>query len=116
MHASKCIHQWQLNINNGGQEGNTAYMNGNRVKTWLKIIISRLGNSKHLSISNGCGLHTIIVPISLQEWLFLNIFGNTVEREMQLSNVEMKKDCNCILEMFILRMIYKTLRMWECFN
>ena len=47
-----------------------------------------LGNSKQ--IGNDCGLHTIILPILLQEGLFLQVFGNT-EREKKLFSIEMRR-------------------------
>ena len=47
-----------------------------------------LGNSKQ--IANDCRLHAMILPVLLQEGLFLQVFGNT-EREKKLFSIEMKQ-------------------------
>ncbi len=49
---------------------------------------SILGNSGQ--IGNDCGLHTMILPILLQDRLFLQVFGNT-EKEKTLFSIEMRR-------------------------
>ncbi len=54
----------------------------------IKDNSSILGNSKQ--ISNGCGLHTVILQILLQNQLFLQVFGNT-EKEKKIFSIDMRR-------------------------
>jgi hypothetical protein len=72
-----------------------------------------LGNSKQLG--NDCGLHTIILPILLQEELFLQVFGNT-EREKKSCLVLKQEEgyfCHYILGCCILSLLYKRSWSWR---
>ena len=63
---------------------------------------SILGNSKQLG--NDSGLHAMILPILLQDQLFLQVFGNT-EKEKTLFSIEIRR--RVILSVYFRKLFFE---------